>query len=92
MLTKNLKTKKTNKKFNHIKIKSFFIKKQKKLINYKLNLFQNIRIYSTFHVLLLKSADKKTFIQNTFHFQYEKNDKNKIKNILTQKVQKYFLK
>ena len=83
LLTKNLKTKKINKKLNHVKINLFFVKQQKKSINYKLNLFSNIRIHSIFHISLLKSADQNTFIQNTFHFQYEKKNENEIKTILT---------
>ena len=92
MLTKNLKTKKINKKLNHVKIDSFFIKKQKKLINYKLNLFSNIKIHSIFYISLLKLTNSKTFIQNTFHFQYEKKNENEIKTILTQNDQRYLIK
>ena len=92
LLTKNLKTKKINKKLNYVKISSFFIKQQKKSINYELNLFSNIKIHSIFYVSLLKSANSKTFIRNTFHFQYEKNDKNEIKTILIHKNQRYFIK
>ena len=71
--------KKISKKLNHVKINSFFVKQQKKSVNYELNLFLNIRIHSIFHVSLLKSADQNTFIQNTFHFQYEKKMKTKLK-------------
>ena len=92
LLTKNLKTKKISKKLNHVKIESFFIKQQKKSVNYELNLFSNIKIHSIFHVLLLKSADPKTFIQNTFHFQYENDDEYEIEKILTQNDQKYLIK
>ena len=83
LLTKNLKTKKISKKLNHVKIDSFFIKQQKKSVNYELNLFSNIKIHSIFHVSLLKSADSKTFIQNTFHFQYKNDDEYEIEKILT---------
>ena len=72
LLTKNLKTKKINKKLNHMKIDLFFIKQQKKSVNYELNLFSNIKIHLIFHVSLLKSADQNTFIRNTIHFQYKK--------------------
>ena len=72
LLTKNFKTKKINKKLNYVKIESFFIKQQKKSVNYELNLFLNIKIHSIFHVSLLKSANSKTFTQNTFYFQNEK--------------------
>ena len=68
LLTKNLKTKKISKKLNHVKIDSFFIKQQKRSVNYELNLFSNTKIHSIFHVSLLKSADPKTSIQDTFHF------------------------
>ena len=92
LLIKNLKTKKINKKLNHVKIDSFFIKKQKKSVNYELNLFSNIKIHSIFHVSLLKSTDSKTLIQNTFYFQYEKKNEKKIETILTQNNQRYFIK
>ena len=92
MLTKNLKTKKISKKLNYVKIDSFFVKQQKKSVNYELNLFSNIRIHSIFHVSLLKSADQNTFIQNTFHFQYEKKNENEIETILTQNDQRYLIK
>ena len=63
--TKNLKNKKNNKKkrkLNHVKIESFFIKKIKKTINYKLNLLKNVKIYSIFYILILKSIDFNIFI------------------------------
>ena len=69
LLTKNLKTRKLNKKLNNIKIKSFFIKAIKKLINYKLNLLKEIRIHSIFNILLLKLVDFSTFIQKKFYFK-----------------------
>ena len=62
LLTKNLKTKKVSKKLNHVKVGSFFIKQQKRSVNYELNLFSDIKIHSIFHVSLLKSADSETFI------------------------------
>ena len=92
LLTKNLKTKKVSKKLNHVKIGPFFIKQQKKSINYELNLSPNIKIHSIFHVLLLKSADPKTFIQNTFHFQYKEEDEYEIEKMLEQNDQQYFVK
>ncbi len=72
LFTKNLKTKKLNKKLNYIKVELFFVKKIKKLINYKLDLFQNIRIFSVFYILLLKSADLIIFLQNIFYFYLQK--------------------
>ena len=92
LLTKNLKTKKISKKLNHVKVDLFFIKQQKKSINYELNQLWNIKIHSIFHVSLLKPADPKTFIQNTFHFQYKNEDEYEIEKILAQNNQKYLIK
>ena len=92
LLTKNLKTKKVSKKLNHVKIDPFFIKQEKKSVDYKLNLFSDIKIHSIFHVSLLKSANPKTFIQNTFHFQYEEKDEYEIEKMLEQDDQQYLVK
>ena len=77
LFTKNLKTKKSNKKLNYVKIELFFIKDQKDRISYKLKLLKNTRIYSIFYISLLKSADFNTFIQKTFHYQSKKKIRNK---------------
>ena len=69
LLTKNLTTRRLNKKLNHTKIESFFIKAVKKSVNYELSLFKNIRIHLIFHINVLKSADLSTFIQKHFHFE-----------------------
>ena len=92
LLTKNLRTKKISKKLNHVKVGPFFIKQQKRSVNYELNLLSDIKIHSIFHVSLLKSADPKTPIQNTFHFQYEKEDEYEIEKMLGQNDQQYFVK
>ena len=84
------KSKKRNRKLNHVKIELFFIKKIKKTINYELNLFKNVKVYSIFYISLLKSIDFNIFIQKTFYYTIQKktNSKlklfydNKIKNIL----------
>lgn len=88
---------KSENKKNQQQIKScenwfVFHQTTKKSINYKLNLFFNIKIHWIFYVLLLKLANSKTFIQNTFHFQYETNDKYKIEKFLQQNNQRYFVK
>lgn len=66
-----------------MKIDLFFINKQIRVVIYKLNLFLDIKIHSIFHILSLKLTDSIIFIQNIFHFQLEKEDKYKIKAILT---------
>ena len=62
------KSKKKNRKLNHVKIELFFIKKIKKTINYKLNLFKNVKVYLIFYISLLKSIDFNIFIQKIFHY------------------------
>ena len=94
--TKNLKykkkNKKRNKKFDSIKIESFFIKTVKKSINYELNLSTDVKVFSVFHVFLLKSVDSNTSIQNIFHYEIQKNDEYEIEKILNNQNQKYFIK
>ena len=92
LLTKNLKTKKVSKKLNHVRVGPFFIKQQKKSVNYELDLSSDTKIHSIFHVSLLKSADSKTLIQNTFYFQYKNENEYEVEKILTQNDQKYLIK
>ena len=91
LLTKNLRTKRVSKKLNHVKVDPFFIKQQKGSVNYELDLFSNTKIHPVFHVSLLKSADPKTFIQDTFHFQYENEDEYEVEKILAQDGQRYLI-
>jgi len=69
LFTKNLRTKKLNKKLNYIKIELFLVKKTKRLINYKLDLFKNIKVFLVFYILLLKLADSSIFIQKIFYYK-----------------------
>ena len=94
--TKKLRYKKKNrkrsKKFDQVKVESFFIKAIKKSINYELDLLKNVKVFSIFHISLLKSIDSKTFIQNTFHYEAQKENEYEVENILNKKNQKYFVK
>ena len=94
--TKNLKYRKKNrkksKKLDSIKIESFFIKTVKESINYELNLSANVKVFSVFHVFLLKSVDSNTSIQNIFHYEIQKNDEYEIEKILDKQDQKYLVK
>jgi len=63
LLRRNIKTKKSSNKLNHMKLELFEILEEKKLINYKLNLSTSMKIHSVFHIFLLKSADLNTSIQ-----------------------------
>jgi hypothetical protein len=60
--TKKFKTRKLSKKLNYIKVKLFFVKKTKELINYKLDLLKNIKVFLVFYILLLKLIDLDMFI------------------------------
>ncbi len=56
-LIKNIKNKRLNKKLNYIKIGLFSIKKNKGLINYKLNLLTDAKVYLIFYIFLLELVD-----------------------------------
>ena len=45
LFIKNLKIRKLSKKFNHIKVGPFFIKKAQKSVNYELNLSFNVKLH-----------------------------------------------
>ena len=40
----------------------FFIKKQKKLVSYKINLLKDLKIYPVFYVSLLKQTNREILI------------------------------
>jgi hypothetical protein len=92
LLTKNLKIRKKSKKLNHVKIESFFIKAIKRLVNYELDLSKNARVFSVFHISLLKSVDPSTPIQKTFHYKSQEKNRFKVKEILKKKSQQYLVK
>ena len=92
LLTKNLKTKKSSKKLNHVKVGLFFIKKVKGLKTYELDLSKKIRVFSVFNILLLKSADLSILIRKTFYFESDDEELYTIEKILKRKNQKYLVK
>ncbi len=69
---------------NYIKIKLFFVKKTKKSINYKLDLFKNVKVFLVFYILLLKLIDSSIFIQKIFYYKLQKKNRFKIEKILEQ--------
>ena len=91
LLTKNLTTKRLNKKLNHTKIELFFIKAVKESVNYELSLPKNIRIHSIFYINLLEPADSSTSIQKKFHYENSKEEYT-VKKILERKDQSYLIK
>ncbi len=84
LFTKNLRTRKLNKKLNYFKVELFLVKKTKTPINYKLNLFKNVKIFLVFYILLLKSIDSSTFIQKIFYYKLQKENRFEIERILEQ--------
>ncbi len=86
LLRWNIKTKRLSNKLNHIKLESFEILEEKRLINYKLNLSTFMKIYSIFHISLLKFADLNSSIQTKSSEIDSKsqNIKYKVENILNQ--------
>ena len=93
LLTKNLKiNKRRSKKLNHVKIESFFIKVVKNRINYELNFLVDARIFSIFHIFVLKSIHSKTLIQITFRYQSQENQEYEVEQILQQQSQHYLVK
>jgi len=62
LFTKNLRTRKPSKKLNHVKIESFLVKKIKRSINYKLDLFKNAKVFLVFYISLLELVDLSTSI------------------------------
>ena len=91
LLTKNLTTKRFNKKLNYTKVGPFFIKTVKELVNYELSLSKNICIHLIFHINMLESVDLNTFIQKEFHYENSK-EKYIVKRILEKKGQSYLIK
>jgi len=69
-----------------MKLESFEILEEKRLINYKLNLSTFMKIYSIFHISLLKFADLNSSIQTKSSEIDSKsqNIKYKVENILNQ--------
>ena len=62
LLMENSKTRKKSKKPNYIKIELFFIKAKKRTISYKLELFQNFKVYFVFYILVLELIEFKILI------------------------------
>ena len=92
LLIKDLKTRKNSKKLNYVNVGLFFIKANKKIINYKYELPKNGKIYIIFYVLLLKLAQFKILIQNKFYYQIQKKNEFKVKKIQNKKNQNYLIK
>jgi len=60
LFTKNLKTRKSSKKLNYVKVESFLVKKTKEPINYELDLPKDAKIFLVFYISLLELANSTT--------------------------------
>ena len=93
LFTKNLKiNKRRSKKFDHVKVESFFIKKVKGRVNYELNLLIDAKIFLIFHIFVLKSTHLDTSIQKTFRYKSQKNQEYEVERILKRRGQQYLVK
>ena len=91
-LIKNFKTKKPNKKLDHVKVGPFLIKKVKKPFDYELDLPADAKIFPMFNIFLLEPASPGTPLATTFRYHTEKKDEYEMEKILRQNGQNYFIK
>jgi len=60
LLTKNLRTTKSLKKLDYVKVGPFLIEEQKGPVNYRLRLPKDVKIHPVFYISLLEPADPET--------------------------------
>ena len=82
---KNFKTKKSNKKLDHVKIGPFLIKKAKGPLNYELNLPADAKMFPIFNIFLLKPASPDTPLATTFRYHTKKKRIRNRKNSATKR-------
>jgi len=80
--SKNLRTTKSSKKLDHVKVGPFLIEEQKGPVNYRLRLPKDAKIHPVFHISLLEPADPETPCQETFYFEEEEEDEFEVEKIL----------
>ena len=91
--TKNFKTIQPSQKLDHKKIGSFFIKKQKGKLNYKLDFPKKIKIHLVFHIFLLKPANSEIPVSTKLPKLSPENEYEVEKIIdYDHKSQRYFIK
>ena len=83
MSRENLKSKRPNKKLNFKRLSTFKIKKQLRLVTFKLKLSKNIiLVYPVFYIILLKPALENTPLAKIINIKGYENQDYKIKRIL----------
>ena len=87
LLTKNWKTKKLKmKKLDNIKVRLFSVKEKTGLVNVKIRLPRDARVYPNFHISMIEPADQSTPLQETFHYQPEEEQEFEVEQILAGKI------
>ena len=92
LLTKNLRSQRTTRKLDHVKVGPFLISEVRGPVNYKLQLPDDAKVHPVFHISLLEPADPETPLQTTFHFQTEEDDEFEVEQILGKQGQRYLVK
>ena len=59
------------KKLDNIKVRLFLVKKKTGLVNIKIQLPRDTRVYPNFHILMIEPADQSTLLQKIFYYQPE---------------------
>ena len=92
LLTRNLKTRRQNKKLDHVKVGPFLIEEQRGALNYRLKLPPDARIHPVFHISLLEPADPNIPLQTTFYFEAQEDDVFTVERIEQFDGSKYLIK
>ena len=86
LFIKNFKTKKLNKKLDHIKIGPFFIKEVKRPFDYELDLLTDAKMFPIFNIFLLEPASPDTPLATTFRYHTKKKTNTKSKKFCDKTV------
>lgn len=90
--TKNFKIKRLSKRFDYIKDGLFRIAEIRGLINYKLELPPDAKIYPVFYILLLEKAPDYLLVATRMNYKLKKENIYKVEKILKEKNNQYFIK
>lgn len=85
LIRKNMKTKRLSSKLDFTKLKPFKIKEVINIINYRLKLLRNMRIYSVFHVSLL---ERTPISAKTTQIEVDPDEKYDIERIIGNRIER----
>ena len=77
---------------DHIKVGPFLIEGVQGPVNYKLQLLSDTRRHRVFYISILKPADAKTPLQETFYYKDIETQEYEVEDILERRGQKYLVK